>query len=107
VTWQKLEPELYKIIIPGEEIVDEALGRQEAANFAGRNRVQAAQVPRRTLRCSTCLTQTEGTKAKNSLKKVYYPVQSYCSGQCCGTVTIFTVPVPTFESYGSGSGSNF
>jgi hypothetical protein len=25
---------------------------------------------------------------------VYYPVQSYCSGQCCGTVTIF---------YGSGS----
>jgi len=89
VTWQKLEPELYKIIILGEEIVDEALGRQEAANFAGRNRVQAAQVPRRTLRCSTCLTQTEGTKAKNSLKKV-----SYCSGQCCGTVTIF---------YGSGS----
>jgi hypothetical protein len=81
-------------MILGDEIVDEALGRQEAANFANRNRVQAAQVPRRTLRCSTCLTQTEGTKAKNSLKKVYYPVQSYCSGQCCGTVTIF---------YGSGS----
>jgi hypothetical protein len=73
-------------MILGDEIVDEALGRQEAANFANRNRVQ---VPRRTLRCSTCLTQTEGTKAKNSLKKV-----SYCSGQCCGTVTIF---------YGSGS----
>jgi hypothetical protein len=57
-------------MILGDEIVDEALATHEAAIFANPNRVQRAAVPRRTSRCSTCLVQTNGAKAKNNLKKV-------------------------------------
>jgi len=61
-------------MILGDQIVEEALARHEAAIFVNPNRVQeVAEAPRKTLRCSTCLAQTRGAKAKNNLKKVNLP----------------------------------
>jgi hypothetical protein len=51
----------------GDEVVDAALARQEAANPFMQ---PPAEVLGKKTRCSSCLAEREGARAKNSLKKV-------------------------------------
>jgi hypothetical protein len=83
---------------PGDEVVDAALARQEADNPGVQ---QPAEVPGKKTRCSSCLSETEGARAKNNLKKVTSPMDSVLTHfvfcwfrQCFGSAFVHTYPDP-------------